>query len=73
MLLSAGISFGFMGFDLGSPWAWWALVVMASPFVALVVRHLYVARFNDARNLMLLGLGVAAIVAMHVALTLGFA
>ena len=72
MLFSAGISFGFMGFDLTSPWAWWAIVVMLTPFVGLGLRHLHPARFDDARNLALLGLVLGGIVGLHVALTLAF-
>lgn len=73
MLFSAGFSFGFMGFDLTSLWGWWAIVVILTPFVGVGLRHLYPARFDDARNLALLGLAIGSIVGLHVALTLGFA
>jgi len=73
MLLSAGVSFGFMGFDLASPWAWWAIFVVLNPFAALGLRHLFPARFNDARNLTLLGLATGSVVVLHVLLMLSFA
>jgi hypothetical protein len=51
MLLSAGISFGFFGFDLTSLWSWWAIFLILNPFAGLGLRHFYPATFDNARNL----------------------
>lgn len=56
--------------DATSPWAWWSLILILSPFVGLMLRHLYRAKFDDPRNLALLGTAVGGLAGLHIVLML---
>lgn len=65
MLVSAGVAFNFPDFDVTSPLTLWAIILIANPFAALAIRHIYRANFDRAQNLAFLATGVLTLVVLH--------
>lgn len=68
ILVSAAVAFN--GVDVTHPVTLWGFVLIANPFLALAVRHIYRARFDRVRNLTFLASGVLFLPVLHTAVML---